>query len=887
MSSTISQLQIARPSSAFDAAAHLRDVVDQLAAAIDPKRAARAGRSPLATLWGAPHSGRSTVLRELGVHLGERGRRVEVVRGCETGASVPLAPFGPLLAADDRTGMDVASTPALIGMLRRRLSDAKAVLLVDDAHLLDAASLTLVEQLARDESCPTVLALGAHRDHPDGLRRLASTPGGVRVDLGPLDRDACDDLAGHLVGGDLDDGFLEQLWELTGGHRLLVQLVAGASGGDPARDPAPPQDRAGATERHLLSEHPVVRAALDEWLAGLEDPRLADAVAICANLPEPLAVATFGVHTVEQAVWAGVLVSEPTGGGRVLRFSAGLLRQRHRDAGGRARQRAAAAAVLTELDLSPCARAGGATTALRARLLLALGRCDPQVLAEAAKRALVHHRPEEALELAEAAQACGWSLDGALARAGALSMLRRAEEAETAFAQLTPDVPGATASQVAVGHSLAVLHDLGDADRAALLLRGALDHAEDASAHDLRALLASAEHHRGAVLAAAEHVRDARRSGGFPLDALPGLLAAHVAVGDPETVLTTLHEHPGAWDHPPAALLLVMVRMLALHQVGRLGELDGPVDGLPALDTDAVLDSWMIRRLMPLARSALTGAPVGHRVRPEELERLQRSSPVQLGAWLLPLLSLQSAAGGHHRAARQLLDRAARLPGASEDRRSWWAERAEAAILAAEGRTDEAVQRCLSLANRFEAEHFHRTTSLHDAVRYGAVEAACEPLTRMAARPGATWWDSVCADHARSLAAGDVADLLATADRFEQGGLVLLALEAASQAARLAPAGSSADRVQTMAAAGTIARLRADCGAARTPALRDTASPLTDREYTVAVLASEGLANRAISQQLGTSVRTVANQLQRVYEKLGIHSRLELTELLGEESLSG
>jgi DNA-binding NarL/FixJ family response regulator len=55
----------------------------------------------------------------------------------------------------------------------------------------------------------------------------------------------------------------------------------------------------------------------------------------------------------------------------------------------------------------------------------------------------------------------------------------------------------------------------------------------------------------------------------------------------------------------------------------------------------------------------------------------------------------------------------------------------------------------------------------------------------------------------------------------------------------------------------------------------------------VAVLAAEGLANRAISQQLGTSVRTVANQLQRVYEKLGIHSRLELTDLLGAESQSG
>lgn len=887
MTTTISDLPGARPPDATGNPTVPREVVEQLSVAIDPKRAARAGRLPLAVLSGPPRSGSGSVLRDLHERLGGQVRRVEIVRGCDTGASVPLAPFGHLLVdGADLGDLDVGSTPVLIGALRRRLSAAKVVLLVDDAHLLDAASLTLVEQLVLDEGCPTVLALSPHRDQPDGLRRLASTPGCVRVDVGRLDREGCDGLAQCLVDGDLDDRFLDRLWELTGGHRLLVQFVVEVAG-HPALAPCTSPTTVGLTEGRLLAEHPELRAALDEWLDSLEDPHLADAVAICANLPEPLAVAAFGAHHVEQALRAGVLVCEPIRRGSVLRFSAGLLRRRHGDAGRGARQREAAEAVLTELDLSPCARSGGATTALRARLLLALGRCDPQVLAEAAQDALDHHHPEDALELAEAAQVCGWSLDGALARAGALSMLRRTDEAEAAFVALSARASEEQASEVAVRHSLAVLHDLGDADRAASLLRGALDGADDASAHDLRALLASAEHHRGAVLAAVEHVRDARRSGGFPLDAIPGLLAAHVAVGDPETVLTTLHQHPGAWDHRPAALLLVMVRMLALHQVGRLGELDGPVDGLPALDTDAGLDSWMLRRLMPLARSALTGAPVGHRVRPEELDRLQRSSPVQLGVWLLPLLSFQSAAGGHHRAARQLLDRAARLPGASEDRRSWWAERAEVAILAAEGRTDEAVQRCLSLANRFEAEHFHRTTSLHDAVRYGAAEAASEQLTRMAARSGATWWDSVCADHARSLAARDVTDLLAIADRFEQGGLVLLALEVASQAAQLASSRGAADRVQAVAAANTVARLRTGCEAVKTPALRDTASPLTDREYTVAVLASEGLSNRAISQQLGTSVRTVANQLQRVYEKLGIHSRLELTDLFGVESLSG
>ena len=52
--------------------------------------------------------------------------------------------------------------------------------------------------------------------------------------------------------------------------------------------------------------------------------------------------------------------------------------------------------------------------------------------------------------------------------------------------------------------------------------------------------------------------------------------------------------------------------------------------------------------------------------------------------------------------------------------------------------------------------------------------------------------------------------------------------------------------------------------------------PLTLRELEVARLAIWGLTNRQIAEQLGTSGRTVGNQLQRVYDKLGIHDRRAL-----------
>jgi DNA-binding NarL/FixJ family response regulator len=51
---------------------------------------------------------------------------------------------------------------------------------------------------------------------------------------------------------------------------------------------------------------------------------------------------------------------------------------------------------------------------------------------------------------------------------------------------------------------------------------------------------------------------------------------------------------------------------------------------------------------------------------------------------------------------------------------------------------------------------------------------------------------------------------------------------------------------------------------------------LAKREHEVANLVAEGFANRDIAQKLGLSEHTVSNYLFRIYEKLGISSRVEL-----------
>lgn len=59
------------------------------------------------------------------------------------------------------------------------------------------------------------------------------------------------------------------------------------------------------------------------------------------------------------------------------------------------------------------------------------------------------------------------------------------------------------------------------------------------------------------------------------------------------------------------------------------------------------------------------------------------------------------------------------------------------------------------------------------------------------------------------------------------------------------------------------------------------AEGLTPAEEEVARLVIEGCSNQEVAARRGASVKTVANQLRRIYSKLGIVSRYELAARLG------
>jgi DNA-binding CsgD family transcriptional regulator len=87
-------------------------------------------------------------------------------------------------------------------------------------------------------------------------------------------------------------------------------------------------------------------------------------------------------------------------------------------------------------------------------------------------------------------------------------------------------------------------------------------------------------------------------------------------------------------------------------------------------------------------------------------------------------------------------------------------------------------------------------------------------------------------------------------------------------------------RVSVLSSGGLellVIEVTPDCAAADAlEGPRPGLSELTAAEREVALLAIQGLDNATIAARRRTSVSTVANQLGRVYAKLGIASRAEL-----------
>ncbi|MGC5031503.1 LuxR C-terminal-related transcriptional regulator [Micromonospora sp. DT229] len=128
--------------------------------------------------------------------------------------------------------------------VRALVGAGPAVLVVEDLHALDPASLNLIGELATADGLPALLMVAtrpaAHAVAPAltgrTLARLCGVRGVVRQHLGPLrPAEVAEVLDQVYAGSAADPGLVHRVWQHTGGNPYaLTELLAAHAGADPA-----------------------------------------------------------------------------------------------------------------------------------------------------------------------------------------------------------------------------------------------------------------------------------------------------------------------------------------------------------------------------------------------------------------------------------------------------------------------------------------------------------------------------------------------------------------------------------------------------------------------------------------------------------------------------
>ena len=852
-------------------------------AAIERIVAEMADGPAVAVVVGVDGVGKSRLLDEVGSALRALGVEVEVVFGVRADLRAPLAPFARLL----ETSEPLDDSQALRMLLRSMRADGThRALFVDDAHLLDPASVALVQQLAVHHDLALVLATRSARALPDGLAETVVARGAVWETLERFDRSECEQLVEACLGGNVHPDLHADVWACSAGSPLLIVelLRATIEGGSVQVD----ESGSWAASQPLCVPEQLVDVLGRRFERLGQGRDLVGVLGMVESLSETAAAELVGADAVACCVDGGIVVREVHPCCVRVRLAHPLYHQ-------------AVQALLDDTERRrltdwlvdhPPPNAPGCPddTVNHAELLLAGGRGDAEWFRRAAEICLNRLESERALRFADAAIARGGGHLDRLVRAVALSRAGRREEA-LAIADDLDQVEDPLLRAVASFHvAYALVCDVGDPSAAIGRVVAAAANLPEDLAVQLRHRLVNLRFHAGDPLGAISEVEElVEKRAPLSDDVVIGVINASTVLGRPEV---TAHYVTAQWqrvascssvgemsfDMASMAAMNLLLNWQAAHwQLGQIAQLDLPAAGLGGLGSQWSLlrGSWLLEEALPAtlawsrgrldeAKRRLDGALAGAPVIPLPVTGILRSVSASV-----------TAALGDTEGARRIL--ATVDPATASGWVDWWRTRAEAEILASEGRVSEAVEASLALAENYVGQEFLVTTSLHDVVRFGHSGRAMEPLAAQATRGGATWWDRVCAAHAEAQASGDAAALLEVADRFAAGGRLVEAVEAAARSMAVAARTSGTG----MAARGRVELWTALTGRLRTPALVTTPKHLTERELVVARMAGQGRTNKEIAMALGTSARTVGNQLQSVYEKLGVRSRSQLTPLAG------
>lgn len=872
--------------------------------------AVRSSQVAGALLAGVAGVGKTRLAQEAADRAQAGGQRVLTIRPSAGSRRLPLAALVSVLpgavepadagSAPDPDQPGVGLVERGLHGLRRLIDGRPTLLLVDDAHLLDEISATVIHQLVVERSARLLATLRAEQataPYPAGPAASAQGPVAalwkdrhvLRIDVAPLSDTETDALIGAALRGPVEGRTLRQLRQATAGNPLYLRelLISAEETGM--------LDHSGGVWRLTGPLRPAPRLVelLRDRLAVSEQAEQEALELLALGEPVPLAAAVdlVGAPGLERLERRGLLTVEVSGRRRSARLSHPLYGELLR-------------ADLPELArMRHSRRLADAADAIGVRraedlMRVALWRLDgggtihPQRMLTAADQAARIREYPLARRLARHAYDSGAGVPAGLVEVRAMLATGRVDDALTRCADLSAQAADdAERTEVAIQHAAALAHQADDL-RAA---RDVLDTVAVTAPQWREALAASRYYLRSydldcstaapalAAYRAADtaEVRLAAGSAAAAALMLAGRYAETAELVEEVVPLAARHTGPGRVHGDSMRPAGAWMRCNLLDPLGALAQaeqtyqasLHPPDRAAQALGAFTL---GLVALLLGRPATALRWATEAYVV----AERAQRALPVcRWSAAVRLQAAAQCGATDEIAAAATDLDR---HRGGPDRNRLFEMEVARGLAWHAAVRADVAEVR--AILGEEIARHGERgavgsaTLGALDLVRLGEPQLAVGLLGRFA--PPSGWTLGQLVVRYAEAGASDAPELFAVAREFAGYGLPLHAAEAASRAAgawRVAGEPRPAGRAQLFA---EVQLARAEPAA--TPALRmaGPSSGLTGREREVALAAARGEPTRLIADRLHLAERTVENHLHRAYGKLGVTGRAELRQAL-------
>ncbi|HEY9313316.1 LuxR C-terminal-related transcriptional regulator [Williamsia sp.] len=834
-------------------------------------------------LTGEPGVGKTTLARYA---TGTMAEQVRWVAGTESARSIPLGAFahlvGPTTSTDPVTFMSAARAALLAG--------GDAVIGVDDAHLLDELSATLLHQLAIDRAVRIIATVRSGEVVPDAITSLWKDRHLVRLVLSPFSKEQSVELIESVLGGHLEGLSADVIWDASGGNALFLHhLVEGALESGALR-----QVRGVWQLRGRAAVTSELASLLESRIDHLDDESLhvLKLLTFCEPLDIDVLCELAGDTAVDDAETRGLIRVARDGSrfnvhythplfGDVIRRRLGIASSRRlrgqlvKALAGREISSAAERIKLAELSLDSDEKV------------------DVELMSRAANDAISLANIPLGERFAQAALDAGGELAAANLLARALLWQGKAEAAEKTLTAFDPaDMDPVQLVQWGLTRISNLLWTMGESRRADEVLELVSDRIDDPALELVVEGLASAcvlfEGRLTEALERSQKVLDAPRASPYALEwaCFGGGLAR--ALGGRGSEVAEIASRGRKVETKVDGLLKFMGGYGAVIGLTLTGQFDGAGEEAARnlqFRTAGQFLGWAIANIV-MGNVDLACGRVQSAVGRCE-QSLAALDTTSAAAWSFPgriILAQSYSALGRDNDALRVLTEARRREGRYVAVFAPQLRITEAWLAAAQGVTGEAISLAQAAArDAAEAGQYGiEAEALHAAARFGD-DTAAKRLTELAAEIDGDLVGAY-ARHAAAVAAGDGAALDASADELAQIGALISAADAAAQAANVHDV--AGDRAAMASSAAVAGRLSAECGGLRTPALVAAAHPLplTAREREIATLVAAGLSNKAIAERLTVSVRTVEGHIYRACTKLDLSDRADLTTLLRNEN---